>query len=61
MNKKEEKQTTKVAEKYSKQQIVNSNKYSKYKDILTAVLKEDAKYSNEEVEKIIKNFLERKV
>jgi hypothetical protein len=48
--------------KYTKEQIVNSKKFSSYsKDVLVAILKKDCLYSINEAETIIKSFLERKV
>ena len=48
--------------KYTKDQIVNSKKFSKYnKDVLVAILKKDILYSISEAENIIKSFLEREV
>lgn len=47
--------------KFSKAQIVNSNKYAKNKDILIAVLREDTTYTKEEVELKLKEFLKRRV
>ncbi len=46
---------------YTKQQIINSKKYSKYKDLLMSILEERKKYYNKEIETKIKEFLERKV
>ena len=50
-----------TAEKFTKQQILNSEKYIKHKDILTAILKEDKTYTKDEVELKIKEFLKRRV
>lgn len=46
---------------YNKQQIINSKKYSRYKDLLTSILEENKNYSNKEIDIKIKEFLERKV
>lgn len=46
---------------YSKSQIVNSKKYSKYKDLLMSILEDSKGYSNKEIDIKIKQFLERKV
>lgn len=46
---------------YSKNQIVNSKKYSKYKDLLMSTLEDSKNYSNIEIDIKIKEFLERKV
>ena len=58
MNKKKKE---KVIEKFEKQQIVNSKKYNKHKDLLQAVLNNDERYTTEEVDKKIENFMKRKV
>jgi len=62
-NKKDE---TKVNEKdettkFYKKQLVASNKYSRYKDLLNAVLKDDSTYSIDEVDELIENFMKGKV
>lgn len=46
---------------YTKQQIINSKKYSKYKDLLMSILEGTKKYYNKEIETKIREFLERKV
>jgi len=66
MTKREETQNKKVLEKksetlYTKQQIIKSQKYKKYKDILTTILEENKNYSSKEIDTKIKEFLERKV
>lgn len=48
-------------EKFSKEQILKSEKYTKNKDLLTAILKEDKSYTKEEVDLKIKEFLKRRV
>lgn len=58
MSKKKQEQTV---QKFSKEQIINSKKYSKYRDILTAILKMNISYSTDEVEQKIKDFIKRKV
>lgn len=62
-NKKDE---TKVNEKdettkFYKKQLVASKKYSRYKDLLNAVLKDDSTYSIDEVDELIENFMKGKV
>ncbi len=57
MNKKKE---DSILVKFTKEQIINSKKYNKYKDLLNAVLKETS-YSTDEVEQKIKEFMKRKV
>jgi len=51
----------KTENKYSKTQIVNSKKYEKNRDVLQAILKETEKYTTEEVDKKIENFMKRRV
>ncbi len=58
MNKKKEE---KDMQKFNKKQIINSKKYSRNRDILEAILKENTSYSTEEVEQKIKDFMKRKV
>lgn len=50
-----------IDEKFTKEQIINSEKYKKDKDILTAILKTNKTYTKEEVDIKIKEFKERKV
>ncbi|KNY26325.1 hypothetical protein [Pseudobacteroides cellulosolvens] len=48
--------------KYTKEQILNSKKFSSYnKDVIMAILKDDCTYSIEEAENLINAFLERVV
>ena len=58
MNKKKDE---KDMQKFNKKQIINSKKYSRNRDILEAILKENTSYSTEEVEQKIKDFMKRKV
>ena len=61
------KTTTKVGEeeikvvmddnKYSKQQILKSKKYSDKQDLINALLKDDTQYSISEVDELINNFM----
>lgn len=48
-------------DKYSKEQITSSKRYSKSKDILNALLDENKMYTFTEIDKIIENFKKRKV
>lgn len=50
-----------IIQKFTKEQILNSDKYIKHKDILTAILKENKTYTKEEVENKINEFLKRRV
>ena len=61
------KTTTKVGEeeiklvmddnKYSKQKILKSKKYSDKQDLINALLKDDTQYSISEVDELINNFM----
>lgn len=55
------KKKEKTLVKFTKEQIINSKKYNKNKDLLNAILKENASYSTDEVEQKIKEFMKRKV
>lgn len=46
---------------YTKQQIVDSKKYKKHKDLLMSILQDNKSYSSKEIDMKIKEFLERKV
>lgn len=46
---------------YTKNQIINSQKYKQYKDLLTAILEDNNSYSSKQVDVKIKEFFERKV
>lgn len=47
--------------KFGKEQICNSVKYSRYKDILSSQLQNDKQYSFEEIDKVIDDFMKGKV
>jgi len=47
--------------KFSKEQLLKSNWYSHRRDMLTALLEDDKQYSYAAVDRLIKNFLEKKV
>ena len=42
---------------FSKEQLVKSNKYENRRDLLNALLKNDTKYTLEQVDKIIESFM----
>lgn len=44
---------------YSKEQFINSERYADKRDLLHAVLKDDEKYTSEQVEKLINGFLKK--
>lgn len=47
--------------KYSKEQILASKRYSEQRDILNVVLDDYGRYTINEIEKLIVNFLKGKV
>ena len=59
--KKNTKVVSQVEIKYSKDQIVNSNKYKANVDLLNAILKNNRQYTLQEVNEIINNFKKGKV
>lgn len=62
MSKKEIEKEVEFVSKYTKDQILNSKKFSTYnKDVVMAILKDNCTYSIEEAENLIKAFLERVV
>lgn len=60
MTKQKEVQETKETF-YTKQQITESKKYRKHKDLLISILQDNKSYSSKEIDMKIKDFLERKV
>ena len=46
---------------FSKKQLLNSEKYAGYKDLLSAVLSEGATYTFDETDKFIEGFLKKGV
>lgn len=46
---------------FTKEQILQFKKYETRRDLLKALLLEDKKYSKEEIEEAIKNFMKGKV
>lgn len=58
---KEIKETIVEEKKFTKNSLVNSVKYKSKKILLKVLLKDDEKYSFEEVEKIMDEYLKRKV
>lgn len=53
---KEEKTKEKLEKTFSKENLINSKKFERHKDLLNAIL-EDKYYKIEEVEKLIKKYL----
>lgn len=46
---------------YGKEQILNSKKYAEYKDLLKGVLENDRPYTADEIDKIITDYMERRI
>jgi arginine repressor len=46
---------------FSKRQLLNSKKYQHQKDLLNAILENDKSYSLSEVDKLINDFMKKKV
>ena len=46
---------------YSKNALLKSEKYAGYADVLTAVLDDDALYTKSEVDKALKNYLNKPI
>lgn len=47
--------------KYSKQEIINSNKYGQYAFWLASVLKDGKEYTEAEINTVIKKIMRKKV
>lgn len=47
--------------RFTKEQLVTSVKYSRYKDVLSSQLRDDILYTHEETDKIINVFLKERV
>lgn len=60
-NEKKETAATPVIPTFTKEQLVKSEKYAMHRDVLSALLKDDASYTFQEVDKILRSFLKRKV
>ena len=50
-----------IENKFTKEQLLNSNKYKHNKDALSVLLEEDRSYSIQEVEKLLTDFMKGKV
>lgn len=56
------KEVSKIKEiEFTKEQIVNSKKYIKYRDLLNAILKNEEKYTLKDIDKKIEKFMKGKV
>lgn len=45
--------------KFTKEQLKNSNTFNEYKDVLGTFLKDDKSYTIEEAQEVINNFLNK--
>lgn len=52
---------TKKEPKFTKEQLIKSKMYRHYVDVLNVVLEEDKSYSLSEIDKLINDFMNRKV
>lgn len=53
--------TKKNEKRFYKEQIINSAKFGKYRDFLSAVLDEEKAYTESEINKAINDYMERSV
>ena len=60
-NEKKDTEVLKRVNAFSKKSILESKKYSEYKDALNVILKDDKKYTFEEIESSLKNFYKTEV
>ncbi len=58
MKKTEQIKEKKENKKYSKNVILNSEQYARYQDVLESQLKQNRLYSLQEIENIVKKFVE---
>ena len=61
MAKKTQSKAEKKKSTYGKEQILNSKKYAEYKDLLKGVLENDRPYTADETDKIITDYMKRRV
>ena len=57
----DEVQVTKNVAKYTKSKLLASKKYKNRIDLLTVILQDDNQYTIEEVDKAIKDFMNKKI
>ena len=53
--------TKKVPLEFSKTQLANSERYKQYKDVITALLEDDKRYTIKQADAIINDYLKRSV
>ncbi len=61
MTEKETKNTTNKEAVFSKEQLINSNSFAQYRDLLTVVIQDNERISKQEAKKRIETFLKRRV
>ena len=61
MTEKETKNTTNKEAVFSKEQLINSNSFTQYRDLLTVVIQDNERISKQEAKKRIETFLKRRV
>ena len=61
MTEKETKNTTNKEAVFSKEQLINSNLFAQYRDLLTVVIQDNERISKQEAKKRIETFLKRRV
>lgn len=57
----ENKNTTKAEAKFSKQQLIASKRFQRRRDVLAAVLQDDRRYTLDEAETAVQDFLGKEV
>lgn len=55
------KKTDETAKRFTKAQLTASKKYKDCRDVLTAILSENYLYSHDEVDAMLKDFMEKEV
>ena len=61
MTEKETKSTANKKAVLSKEQLINSNSFAQYRDLLTVIIQDNEKISKDEAKKRIETFLKRRV
>ena len=61
MTEKETKSTANKKAVFSKEQLIMSNTFAQYRDLLTVIIQDNEKISKEEAKKRIETFLKRRV
>ena len=61
MTEKETKSTPNKKDVFSKEQLIKSNSFAQYRDLLTVIIQNNEKISKDEAKKRIETFLKRRV